>query len=229
MLPKKKRRPGRPRGSSSDATRASILRAARVCFAQRGFRLATNRDIAERAGLTAAAIYQYFESKVVLYTTTALEAIAEVAQHMRVLAQDDKDVPSGLSRLVLGLLSVHERDPSLAPFLSAMPTELHRHPELARVLKSTPNDMPVITLSVVQPGVKRGELGSGDSARVVAMFIACLMGLTQFSVLFGDELGSPAARTFAELLEGRLFAPSTQHAKQPTKQTTKTPTKKRAK
>src|SRR5207245_110662 len=73
-----KRRPGRPPGATSDATRARIVRAARVCFARTGYANTTNKDIADHAGITAAAIYQYFDSKTALYVETARDAQAEL-------------------------------------------------------------------------------------------------------------------------------------------------------
>src|SRR5882672_7605107 len=111
-----KRGPGRPPGSTSDSTRASILLSARICFALKGFGVATNREIAERAGVTAAAIYQYFDSKVTLYVTAAREAIADVAAHMRARAVGEDSAAAAMSGMVTNLLLVHERDPSLAAF-----------------------------------------------------------------------------------------------------------------
>ena len=200
-----RRKPGRPPGSTSDVTRAKILSAARDCFARQGFDLATNRDIAEHAGVTAAAIYQYFQSKTALYAAAADETIAEVVLHMRDYAEPGAGTAVGLSRVLMGLLELHQRDPSRARFLTALPTELQRHPELAELLKSRPNEVPVVTLALVHAGVKRGEVAPTDVEGVISMFIACLMGLSQFSVMFGQTLGEPATRAFARLLEGTLF------------------------
>src|SRR4051812_49605212 len=58
---------GRPPGATSEATTARILAAARVCFARTGYAATTNKQIADEAGVTAAAIYLYFESKTALY------------------------------------------------------------------------------------------------------------------------------------------------------------------
>lgn len=60
--------------------------------------------------------------------------------------------------------------------------------------------MPVIARALVDAGVKRGEFAAGDAASVVAMFIACLMGLSQFTVMFGLEAGVPAVHAFVRLL-----------------------------
>src|SRR5262245_14790944 len=64
---RKASRRGRPPGSTSDETRRRILASACECFGKRGYDITTNRDIGERAGVTAAALYQYFDSKLSLY------------------------------------------------------------------------------------------------------------------------------------------------------------------
>lgn len=197
------RRPGRPPGSTGDATRANILRSARICFASKGFGVATNGDIAARAGVTSAAIYQYFDSKLALYVTTAREAMVEVATRMRARAAGDESAAATLSGMVTTLLAVHEADPSLAAFLSALPSELQRHPEIARSLPFEQTDVPAIMGGVVERAVVSGELEAKDAGRVGEMFIACMMGLSQYAALHGR--GRPAATAFAELLEGGLF------------------------
>jgi AcrR family transcriptional regulator len=199
-----KRRPGRPPGSTRDTTRTNILRAARTCFAKKGFGIATNRDIAERAGVTAPAIYQYFDSKMELYVVAAREAVAEVALHMRTQAVREGSAVAALAAMVRTLLALHEKDPSLAAFLSALPGELQRHPELARHFRPDQSDVPKIMSEVVERAVARGELDAKDTRRVAEMFIACMMGMSQYAALVGH--GRSVATAFAELLEGRLFA-----------------------
>jgi AcrR family transcriptional regulator len=216
------RRPGRPPGRTSDGTRAKILKAARVCFASKGFDLATNRDIAALAGITSGAIYQYFDSKAALYATTAREAIAEVAKHMRAYtnANADSGVGAGLSHITHDLLAVHLQDPSVAPFLIAMPTELQRHPDIARELQPNLDTVPSGVMTLVQRGVQGGEIARADAARVVGMYIACLLGLTHFAVIFGPDEGARATKAFTELLEGGLLPRSrTTRAKKRVKRT----------
>jgi AcrR family transcriptional regulator len=198
------RRPGRPPGSTSDATRASILSAARICFARKGFGLTTNQEIAQHAGVTPAAIYQYFDSKLALYVAAAREAMIEVAAQMRVPAADENSVAAAMSGMVMSLLAVHENDPTLAAFLSVLPHELQRHPELAQHFRVGRGDVSAIMSGVVERAVASGELDAKDAARAAEMFIACMMGLSQYAVLKGR--GRPIATAFADLLAGRLFA-----------------------
>ncbi|WP_199442344.1 TetR family transcriptional regulator [Umezawaea beigongshangensis] len=57
----------RPRDSA--ATRAALLDAAAVLFAERGFDRTTVRDIAGRAGVNQALLFRYFGSKEALFAT----------------------------------------------------------------------------------------------------------------------------------------------------------------
>jgi AcrR family transcriptional regulator len=179
------------------------LRAARICFARKGFGVATNRDIAERAGVTTAAIYQYFDSKVTLYVAAAREAAIEVAADMRAGAAEGDSVADALSGMVRRLLALHEKDPSRGAFLAALPSELQRHPEIARRLTDGPKELDEIMAALVARGVATGEIEADDAPGVADMFIACMMGLSQHAALHGRS--RPGASAFAALLDGRLF------------------------
>ena len=198
-----KRGPGRPPKSTSEATRANILRAARACFSERGFAVTTNRDIAERAGITAAAIYQYFQSKAALYAATAHETTAIVAAHMQTLPPASSSGASVLSSIVLSLLQHHKKDPSLGPFLVAVPGELRRHPELAQLFNPVDTAVAKILNRAIAQAVEQGEVVETDAPRVGEMFVACMLGLAQYAAAFGRA--DNVAITFAELLDGRLF------------------------
>lgn len=52
---------------AGDARREQILREATQCFATRGYRGTTTRELAARVGVTEAAIYRHFPSKEALY------------------------------------------------------------------------------------------------------------------------------------------------------------------
>jgi AcrR family transcriptional regulator len=62
-----KRRPGRPRNTSSEDTKLRVLEAAVDCFAEGGFDGTASLTIAERAGVTPATIYHHFANKRTLY------------------------------------------------------------------------------------------------------------------------------------------------------------------
>src|SRR5262245_51855380 len=127
-------RPGRPPGSSRETTRARILAAARICFARTGYASTTNKEIADHAGLTAAAIYQYFDSKTALWLATVHDANQALIDMYRRVIVDAESMRRALRLVLTASARLHEGDPSLAAFLSTMPVEMTRHPELTQAL-----------------------------------------------------------------------------------------------
>ena len=78
----KARKRGRPPASIGAETKGRILKAARSCFAAYGYSSASNKQIADEAGLTAAAIYNHFESKSQLFAAAVERAIASGAANL---------------------------------------------------------------------------------------------------------------------------------------------------
>ena len=76
----------RPRNSAK--TKASILAAARVEFADRGFEGARVDAIAERAGANKRLLYHYFGNKEELYRAVLLDAYQEIRKGERALSLD---------------------------------------------------------------------------------------------------------------------------------------------
>jgi AcrR family transcriptional regulator len=75
----------------SDASRAALLRAARSAFDELGYDRATTREIGERAGVDAALIARYFDSKEGLF----IAAIATVAED-----EDEVDLDAAVPYLL---------------------------------------------------------------------------------------------------------------------------------
>lgn len=84
-----------PRQSKGEQSRERILRAALRQFGERGYELATTRQIAAEAGLQFPAISHYFGDKHGLYMACAKHVVASYHQdktlfdHMRTLLGDD--------------------------------------------------------------------------------------------------------------------------------------------
>jgi len=75
------------------------------CFAERGFRGTTTRELAEAVGITEAALYRYFESKEALYAAIVDEKVRQPgwAESLEDAARagDDRAVFEGLARSML--------------------------------------------------------------------------------------------------------------------------------
>jgi AcrR family transcriptional regulator len=200
------------------------LSAARACFAEQSFAVTTNRDIALRAGVTPAAIYQYFDSKLALYAAAAREAVIEVTAHMRAHVANHESMAVALREIVLSLLALQHRDPLLPPFFAALHFEALRNPAIAQAIKPDREAILSVMAEVVQGGVRNGEIDAADVPRVAGMFIACTIGLSQLATTLGGQRIADAARAYGQLLDGTLFRAATPRARR--KQRTRaTPTR----
>ncbi|MGE3247593.1 MAG: TetR/AcrR family transcriptional regulator, partial [Beijerinckiaceae bacterium] len=79
--------------------RARILDAAEVCFASSGFHRTTMQDICRRAGISAGALYIYFDSKEALIEGISSRNREDVLTSFSQLGQTD-DFQSGLEMLL---------------------------------------------------------------------------------------------------------------------------------
>lgn len=111
--------------------RAQILEAALDVMAERGFRGASIKRIAERAGLKSPAlIYWYFKDKSALLEallTQLAPILGEVAEAERMLDRPPEEV---LPRLVNGFLKTVQQPP-LRRFVRVLLSEAARHPTTA--------------------------------------------------------------------------------------------------
>jgi len=64
---------GRPSGRTKEETRARIIESALLCFGRYGYGGASNRMIADGAGVTTGALYRHFSTKADIYLSTFLE------------------------------------------------------------------------------------------------------------------------------------------------------------
>jgi AcrR family transcriptional regulator len=201
----RRRHPGRPPGSSREATRARVLSAARLSFARAGYASTTNKQIADEAGLTAPAIYQYFDSKAELYLATMRDANeALIAEYRRALT-GVRGVRNGLRTVLLASAEVHRRDPSLSAFLSAVPVEMQRHEELGSAMRAAPSEIVHIIDEIVAAGVREGEVPKALHERLVATFVACALGISLYGAAIDGAALPAVAETLGALIDGTLL------------------------
>lgn len=198
------KRLGRPPATDSADTRQAILRAACSCFADFGYSATTNREIAERAGVTAGAIYHYFDSKSQLFAAATAEVSDRIfGEFARVLVSSPHFVDR-IHALLDVAIRLHRDDPSLARFSTAYPIELTRHKELVDAIPAKlPDEAFSFFLRIAKDAIDAGELDvSPDSVDDVAhMLVAVTSGLASLASHDGDLDHHRAATE----LVGRLF------------------------
>ncbi len=88
--------PGQPTRPRQDDRRAAILEAARDAFYRHGYRGASLRDIARRAGITQATVYYHFRNKEEILLTIIEEFAEELFQALLSALARDADPVSRL-------------------------------------------------------------------------------------------------------------------------------------
>jgi TetR/AcrR family transcriptional regulator, repressor for uid operon len=177
-VPSKTPRLGRPPASSSAETRGRIIDVARRCFADHGYEVTTNRKLASEAGLTTAAMYHYFDSKLAIYKAV----LDEVQQRV----YDRFERAEGSAETFIGKIEavyevahdLNRADASLARFLGASRIDRLRDPDLARELGAVDVRGEGFFEGIVDRGIETGEVASADRESVLDFIRAFNIGLT---------------------------------------------------
>ncbi len=130
------RRLGRPFQSDAVETRTRILREARLAFTTRGYDNTTNREISAGAGITAAAIYHYFPSKVDLFVAVYDDVQAKVYDAFDVAVAQHDTFLKKFDAIFDTMLELGDEDPMLASFVVGVVTEAEHHPDLREALQT---------------------------------------------------------------------------------------------
>lgn len=201
----KPRRLGRPPGQSSEDTRRAILSAARESFARNGFEGATNAEIAAAANVTSAAMYRHFESKADLYAAAVHDALADLIPRLRQAVSKQPSVRGAFAALLSVVGSFDEQQLGSVRFLSTLPSEMQRHPEVAKRMFADPGEVFTIVNQLVEAGVRRGEISRPKAQRVVSVMIATFMGVSAYSNTLGPSFAEQAIAGLVDLIDGELF------------------------
>jgi AcrR family transcriptional regulator len=151
-----RRRGRRPGGAD---TRAALLAAARLEFAERGYEGATVRRIAERAGVDAAMVNHWFGGKEALFAASIDLPISPAQIREQVVPGDPEQLGA---RIVERFLTIW--DASGGGPLAALIQSVAGHEDAARMLREfIKNVMVVPVVSVVapdQPDLRGALVGS---------------------------------------------------------------------
>jgi len=173
--------------------RAQILRAAMDCFAARGFRGTTTRDIATRVGITEAALYRHFPSKEALYAAIVEEKMA-APEWMEVVAEaaaagDDRGVFAGLAH---ALLASAEDDPSFLRIL--LYTGLEGHAQAAPFFATRVRRLREFLAEYIARRTREGVFRAIDPVLGARAFLGMVMDFVIVREVFQQRDAYPHAR-----------------------------------
>jgi len=195
--------PVSPRPAAGER-RAQILRAAMDCFAARGFRGTTTRDIATRVGITEAALYRHFPSKEALYAAIVEEKMA-APEWMDVVAEaaaagDDRGVFAGLAH---ALLASAEDDPSFLRIL--LYTGLEGHAQAAPFFATRVRRLREFLAEYIARRTREGVFRAIDPVLGARAFLGMVMDFVIVREVFQQRDAYPHAREQAADVFVALF------------------------
>jgi AcrR family transcriptional regulator len=182
------RRLGRPFQSDAVETRTRILREARLAFTTRGYDNTTNREISAGAGITAAAIYHYFPSKVDLFVAVYDDVQTKVYDAFDVAVAQHDTFLKKFDAIFDTMLELGDEDPMLASFVVGVVTEAEHHPDLREALNQvSPRNQSFLAALCLQ-AQQRGELPEALPVQTAVDVIAGVIGgFARLSVTVRDR------------------------------------------
>ena len=196
---------GRPIASDSEATRANILAAAKACFGSSGYRTTSNRDIAEKAGVTAATIYYYFRNKSDLFVTVHHEVQERILGVAKKVMEEATSLAEAWTEMSEGIFEVHKGDPDMARFNAVVRQEGVRHPEISEVRYD--QEWRDIFGKLADLGISTGEVDPAKERELRAVLSALNFGISHHAVESSASAHAACIRGLADLLRGELIKP----------------------
>jgi len=180
------------RRSTGKARREQILLEAMECFAEKGFRGTTIRSLAERVGITEAALYRYFPSKESLYRAIVdrkirapeLVALVEPAAERR----DDRAVFGGLAREIFRRV---EEDPAFLRIL--LFTALEGHALSEPFFASRVRPLREFVAGYVALRVEEGSFRPVEPALAARAFLGMIFDHMNVRMIFQQQESYPQA------------------------------------
>jgi AcrR family transcriptional regulator len=201
--PRPLRRRGRP-AESDGLTGDRILVAARVCFAESGYAVASTHMVAARVGLTTGALYHHFASKRDLYLAVFDEVERTLVERFEKVAAPHARFLDKLDAILDEMVRLSREEPSLIGFLQTVTADISRHPDLAEAIAPEYARRDELFAGLVEAGVASGEVAEADREVVLDTVTAILIGLVALNLGQLPSVQDHAVEGYKRLFRGSL-------------------------
>jgi len=166
---------------------AAILRAAQHIFAKKGFQAATISDIAKKAKVSDATIYEYFSSKEELLFSIPAETIREYHEKNREILPHIQGAANKLRFLIHRHLGLYADNPDYATvvMLTLKGSRNFLKTDAYKIVQSSARNY----IQVFEEGIQNGEFRSDIKPYLVR---ALIWGSIEHLVTRKSLLGKPA-------------------------------------
>jgi len=152
------RKLGRPHGSSSEDRRARLLKAAGEQFNVRAFSEVSMAEIARSAGITGAAIYNYFDSKDELFQETVKDRIINYNRFISDAVAISGSWKDKLNNLLDAVAELQEQNAAFPQIAAVVQARLLREPEKYQEIRDLRNESSLIYGSLISEAIHDGDL-----------------------------------------------------------------------
>jgi AcrR family transcriptional regulator len=186
-----------------EATRQTILNAARDVFVAKGFHAASIDDVVAASGSSVGAIYGYFKSKDELIRACVLAANKAESDAVLASARSDGPFRERLDRAIDGWWEYTIDAPGVPVFLAEVWAAASRQPLIRDMVARRRERVVTVASILLQEAVASGELPADTDVDEVARTIAAFLdGLVIEHVESGGGLRRLDARRRAQLIVG---------------------------
>jgi len=165
-----------PKQERALQTRAAILDAAQICFAQNGFDATGVAEICQRAELSKGAFYHHFPSKQAVYLELLRQWLVDFDQGLMTLREQVEDVPTALRMLSTTFPSIFEIAEGQLPILFDLWVKASRDPELWQATIAPFDHYYQVITELIEEGVQQGSLVETDARKTALMMISLGVG-----------------------------------------------------
>ena len=189
-----------------------ILEAALQLFVEKGFAGTRLDDVAERAGLSKAAIYLYFEDKTALLRAVIRQTVSAKIEAVEAMAKVHQGPVGALSPGILQFMAGRIEDTPMASIAKLVIAESRAFPEIGRFyLDEVISRGVALFEGLIAKGVAQGEFRPVDPVLTVRSLVGpmllAIVWKTVFEPIGGDPLDVRAlARHHADLMLRALRA-----------------------
>jgi AcrR family transcriptional regulator len=172
----------------AEARPEEILEAALEEFVARGFEAARMEDIAKRAGLSKAAIYLYFPSKVAVLEALIEAKVGPLAQSVQQIAAMGAGDPKTALRMLATGAAHRIADPNLFAVPRLVIGISGRFPEIAKYYREHVVEKARGALeTLIEAAMAKGQIRRVDKNAVVRAFIGPLFFEAMWTHVLGGE------------------------------------------
>jgi AcrR family transcriptional regulator len=162
--------------------------------------------IAKQAGITAAAIYNYFPTKADIYRAVVDAGEYFVADAYEKIIKQHASPVDALCAIFDFNMNVHSQFPELLHFFGHIRTEISRNPELAAIGDSGFSPTTKVLRKLIQQARAKGEIsGQIPAHNIEQMLFACIIGISAYGITVEAQEQRKNMLAFRMLIDGSLM------------------------